>query len=49
MECLRTIAKVLEGIRDKNEPLGEQSREMVGKLPGATRELLNKVLVKDQK
>ena len=49
MECLRTVAKVIGGICDKNDLLGEQSIEMVYGLLDATRELLGKALTMRQR
>ena len=49
VEYLRTVAKVIEGICNKNDLLGEQSSEMVDGLIDATRELLGKALTTEQK
>ena len=49
MEYLRTVAKVIEGICDKSDQLGEQSTEMVDGLLDATRELLGKALTNKRK
>ena len=49
VEYLRTVAKVIEGICDKNDLLGEQSTEMVDGLLDATRELLGKALTMKRK
>ena len=49
MEYLRTVARVIGGICDRNDLLGEQPTEMVDGLLDATRELLSEALTKKQK
>ena len=46
---LRIVAKIIEGICDKNDLLGEQSTEMADGLLDATREFLGKALTKKRK
>ena len=49
MKCLRTVAKIVEGICDKNDLLGERSIRTVDRLRDVTRGFLNRTPMKDQK